>query len=195
MLMVDHYSGFIDFRQMKETATSAETIECLKEWFSIHGIPEIVESDGGPQFKAQQFKDFATKWNFKHQLSSPYYLKSNGFAERNVQTAENMLKRCWLDNTDIHMAKLMLRNTPRNEILKSPMERLASRKGRTILPISKGELKPKVVEGISKELEKLRIGQKVYADRISNPMKQLEIGESVRMQKDRREWVPTEVVS
>ena len=195
LLIADHYSGFVDFRQMKDTSTSAETIERLKEWFSVHGIPEIVESDGGPQFKAKLFTDFANEWGFKHQKSSPYYPKSNGFAERNVQTAKNLLKRCWLDNTDIHLAMLMWRNTPRNEILKSPMERLCSRKSRTILPIATEDLKPKVVEGVTDELKKLRIEQGVYADRISNPMEPLQVGEKVRMQKGHRDWVPAKVVA
>lgn len=89
----------------------------------------------------------------------------------------------------------MLRNTPRNEILKSPMERLCSRKTRTILPIATKELKPRIVEGVTGELKKLRIEQGVYADRISNPMKPLGVGEKVRMQKGHRDWVPAKVVA
>lgn len=91
LLIADHYSGFTDFQQMGETATSEQTIQCLKKWFSTHGIPEYVESDGGPQFKSKRFSDFASTWGFKHIPSSPHYPKSNGFAERNVQTMKNML--------------------------------------------------------------------------------------------------------
>lgn len=94
LLLADHYSGFIDFKRMENTTISAETIEYLKQWFSTHGIPEIVESNGGPQYDSKLFSDFAKEWGFKHQQSSPKYPKSNGFAERNVQTAKNLLKRC-----------------------------------------------------------------------------------------------------
>lgn len=59
---------------------------------------------------------------------------------------------------------------------------MCSRKTRTILPITTEDLKPTIVEGISEELKKVRVEQANYADRISNPMKPLEVGENVRMQ-------------
>lgn len=38
VLLAELYSGILDFRQLKNTATS---IKYLKQWFSTHGIPEI----------------------------------------------------------------------------------------------------------------------------------------------------------
>lgn len=133
------------------------------------------------------FKDFAREWDFKHQVSSLHYPKY--IIQRNVKTAKNLLRRCQLDKTDVQLALLMLRNTPTNENLKSAVERLYRWKTRTIIPITKEEVKPKIVQGVSEELRKLRIGQGVYADRISNPMKPLQVGEKVRMQKGRRSIV------
>ncbi|XP_037930690.1 uncharacterized protein K02A2.6-like [Teleopsis dalmanni] len=119
LLIADHYSGFTDFRKLK-SATSAEVILLLRQWFSVHGIPEILESDGGPQFTSHSFKEFKIKWRFQHRVSSPHYPQSNGFAERNVQTVKGILKRCWSDGSDPYLAMLLRRNTPRNNILKSP---------------------------------------------------------------------------
>lgn len=87
----------------------------------------------------------------------------------------------------------MLRNTQRNEKLRSPAERLFSRKTRTTLPTTKDQLKPEVIQGVSEELRKLRIEQGIYADRVSNPMKPLEVGDQVRLQKRHREWVQAKV--
>lgn len=193
ILIADHYSGYMDFRKLKST-TSSEVILMLRMWFSTHGIPEILESDGGPQFTAKKFSEFANSWKFEHRISSPHYPKSNGFAERNVQTAKNLLKRCFLDNTDVYQALLMLRNTPRNNILQSPNQRLFSRNTRTTIPISKQQLQPKVIENVSEELTRLRLQQKRYADRVSSPTKALKVNDKVTMQTGHREWKPAKVV-
>lgn len=194
ILIADHYSGFVDFKKLK-SATSAEVILCLKQWFSVHGIPETFESDGGPQFTSNRFKTFAREWNFNHRISSPHYPRSNGFAERNVQTTKNVFKKCWLDNSDIYLALRLLRNTDRNGVLKSATQRLFSRATRTILPIDRKKLHPRVVENVNEELTHLRKVQKRYYDRVSKPSVPLREGDSVRMQTGHREWVGARVVN
>lgn len=89
---------------------------------------------------------------------------------------------------------LMLRNTPRNEVLKSPAQRLFSRCTRTTLPISIENLKPKVVTGVTEELTELRINQKRYADRVAVPRPPLQVGDEVRMKTNHREWTKAKVV-
>lgn len=193
IVIADHYSGFMDFQQLHST-TSAEVILQFKKWFAIHGIPETLESDGGPQYTSKEFKDFAFCWQFNHRISSPHYARSNGFAERNVQTAKNLLRKCWHDDSDIYEALLLLRNTPRNDILGSQCQRLFSRRTRTVIPVSQEDLKPQIIEGVTKELAKLRFQQKVYSDRVSSPFKQLEVNEKVRLQRGHRDWVSAKVV-
>lgn len=122
LLMVDSYSGYFDFQQLHHT-TSKECIEKFKSWFAIHGVPAKLESDNGPQFASSEFKKFAKTWNFIHITSSPKYPQSNGLAERFVQTAKNMLRKCSIDNSDINLALLTYRNTPRNDALGSPNQR------------------------------------------------------------------------
>lgn len=68
LLIADHYSGFIDFKQLK-SSTANEVILYLRQWFSTHGTPEILESDGGPQFTAHIFANFAIEFcNFQTQF-------------------------------------------------------------------------------------------------------------------------------
>lgn len=193
LLIADHYSGFIDFHQLK-SSSAAEVVMQMKKWFATHGIPEILESDGGPQFISNTFKQFANTWQFDHRISSPHYPRSNGFAERNVQTIKNMLKKCYQDDTDIYEALLMLRNTPRNNELGSQCQRLFSRNTRTFIPIEKEQLKPKIINNVTRELVRLRFQQKVYSDKISSPFKQLKVGEKIRMQTGHREWKSATVV-
>lgn len=193
VLIADHYSGFMDFQKLR-SATSTEVVHQFKKWFSVHGIPEKLETDGGPQYSSKTFDDFVTRWQIDHIKSSPHYPRSNGFAERNVQTAKNLLKKCWYDGSDVHEALVMLRNTPRNDTLGSPAQRLFSRNLRTFIPVEKDQLKPKVMDNVTRELAKLRFQQKIYADKISSPFKQLEVNEKVRMKVGHREWIPATVV-
>lgn len=193
LLLADHYSGWMDFKKLS-TLTANETIQIIKKWFSDYGVPEILESDGGTQFTSNEFAEFAADWAFKHRISSPHYPKSNGFAERNVQTAKNLLRKCAIDGTDIHKAMLMLRNTDRNDKLKSPAQRLFSRNTRTPLPILKDDLKPKIVEDVQTELTKLRAKQKMYADQHTKAKQPVKVGDKVLVRVDHRQWKPAEVI-
>lgn len=193
LLIADHYSGFFDFKKL-HSATSTETIIHLREWFAVHGIPEIFESDGGTNYSSKKFSDFAREWKFEHRMSSPHYPRSNGFAERNVQTAKNLLKKCSMDGTDVQMALLMLRNTDRNEVLKSASRRLFSRYTRNTLPTDRKLLHPKVVSDVTEELTNLRKNQKKYFDKVSKPAESLEVGNKVRMKVGHRNWIGAQVV-
>ena len=57
-------------------------------------------------------------------LSSPYYPQSNGRNEKAVQTIKSLIKKAKDDDRDIHLALLELRNTPINDQLGSPAQRL-----------------------------------------------------------------------
>lgn len=88
ILLADHYSGFLDFQQLVDNTTSPEAIKCLKEWFSVHGIPEIVESDGGPQYSSKAFENFAKESTVESTLSKVEWIcrekRTNG--EKPTQT-------------------------------------------------------------------------------------------------------------
>ena len=44
------------------TTTVSKTLNILREWFAVHGIPEQIVMDNGPQFIAEEFDEF-TKHN------------------------------------------------------------------------------------------------------------------------------------
>jgi Integrase core domain len=93
VLIVDSISGFYEFARLEES-TSAAVIEQMKRWFSVHGPPKELHSDNGPQYASSEFRKFASEWNFQHVTSSPHHPRSNGLAERYVQVAKNILKKC-----------------------------------------------------------------------------------------------------
>ncbi|GFO14288.1 Pol polyprotein [Plakobranchus ocellatus] len=91
LVSVDYYSRYIDINKLSNI-TSNTVINKMKMNFSQHGIPETVISDNGRQFTSQEFKTFATAWNFHPITSSPHYPQANGEAERAVQTAKKILQ-------------------------------------------------------------------------------------------------------
>nr|XP_029730519.1 uncharacterized protein K02A2.6-like [Aedes albopictus] len=164
LVIVDSYSNFFDFKRLTEP-TSEAVISSLKKWFSVHGIPRILETDNGPQYASSKFRQFAEEWNIEHRTSSPHFPRANGLAERFVQVSKNILKKCTKDGSDINLAMLHARNTPRNESIPSPNERLMGRLVRSNLPTTKDMLAPKVVTKVKEAIVQERQQQKAYADR------------------------------
>ena len=68
-----------------KTTTAAKTIEVLRQLFVAYGLPEQVVSDNGPQFTAEEFKDFMKVNGIKHIRSTPYHPSTNGLVEQFVQ--------------------------------------------------------------------------------------------------------------
>lgn len=128
VLIIDYYSRYLDIFQLHDLSENTIIKHC-KETFSRFGVPEVVRTDCGTQFKSK-FVEFSKKYNFRHITSSPYYAQSNGCAEAGVKVAKNLLKK----NEDVQLALLVYRNTPL-ECGYSPSELLFNRKIREILPM------------------------------------------------------------
>ena len=138
LIIVDYYSRFIEIALLSDT--SSATVVChTKSVFARHGIPEVVISDNGPQFRAETYKQFAKDFSFKHITSSPYHSQGNGEAERAVGTVKRLLEK----EEDPYLALLAYRSTPLQNGY-SPAELLMSRKLRASVPISRQQLKPAV---------------------------------------------------
>ena len=91
LLVVDAKSKWIEVFPMSSTTASA-TIRALRFPFATHGLPEVIVSDNGPQFVAQEMKDFLKSNGIRQCLSSPYHPASNGEAERAVRSFKESMK-------------------------------------------------------------------------------------------------------
>lgn len=149
---------------------------------------EFHECSNGPQYSSKQFAEFKKEWNFEHFTSSPHFPRSNGFAEKHVAVAKSILRKCKHEGSDVQLALLNHRLTPRNESLGTSSQRLMGRLTRSNLPVKLDLLKPKVIEDVPNELRKLRSIQSGFANRSSRPTKELSEGESVRIQQGKRDW-------
>ena len=120
LLMKDYCSNFPETCLLTST-TSAAVILQMKSIFARHGIPLVVRTDNGPQFASSEFVEFARKYGFKHQTSSPTYPKSNGMAENGVKTVKSLLKKAIDAKEDPYLALLNYRTAPL-ECGKSPTD-------------------------------------------------------------------------
>ena len=134
LLVVDYHSKYIEVAHLEKPADSSTVIRATKNIFSHHGIPKSVFTDNGPQFIANEYKQFAKSWDFDHNdTSSPHFPQNNGLAERTVQTVKQTLKKAHKSGQDIHLALLALNTTPSRDRL-SPAFRMFNRHPCTMLP-------------------------------------------------------------
>lgn len=87
-------------------------------------------SDNGSQFASLNFEEFAKRYGFRHNTSSPRYPQANGEVEKMVQT----INRLVLKTADPHLALLAHLATP-GITGKSPSEILMGQRPRTRVPM------------------------------------------------------------
>ena len=127
LITVDFFSGWFEIDLLPSQITN-RVVQKLKSQMSRYGIPYVLVTDNGPQFDSYEFKQFQNRWGFHHITSSPYYPQSNGGTERAaaVQSAKALMKKA-REAGEVEIILLNHRNTPRDEVLGSPAQRLMSR--------------------------------------------------------------------
>jgi len=101
LVLGDYYSKWIEIIKFK-SKNSENIIKVLKIIFSIHGIPNELRADIMP-FNSTKMKQFSEEWDFIINTSSPYYPKRNGFAEKLVEIAKQMLKKSEESKIELHL--------------------------------------------------------------------------------------------
>lgn len=142
LVVYDAYSNFPEVEELQDV-TANGVIAKLSAIFSRHGIPLEVCTDGGPQFSAKEFKDFAARYDFIHTVSSPRYPRSNGLAEKGVQVVKRLLQKAQATREDFWLGLLSYRTAPL-EGGRSPSELLMGRGIRTLVPDFSSEPAPPV---------------------------------------------------
>ena len=98
------------------TTTSDRTISELRKIFAVHGLPEQVVSDNGPQFASHEFTHFLRLNGIRHIPSAPYHPATSGEAERMVQTFKHAIKASRTDEGTLEtkLARFLIsyRTTP-----------------------------------------------------------------------------------
>ncbi|UYV81732.1 hypothetical protein LAZ67_20002148, partial [Cordylochernes scorpioides] len=191
ILVVDYHSKFVEIRKLS-SKRETETIMQLKTIFRTHGIPRTLVSDNGPPFNSTGFKNFAQKYEFKHQTSSPKYPRSNGQVERTIQTIKGLIIKAVKSGRDPNLALMEFNNTPKYD-LPSPTQMLMGRSVRTLSTYTRQQLKS--LFDTTKNYQKLRDHQQKYAGSPKRILRPLEVGDNIMLQERHRKWVPATVTA
>ena len=193
LVVADYFSLYPEVSTLSKITTTAVK-NVLTSIFSRHGIPEILYTDNGSQFKSEEFEAFAENWEFDHQTSSPRYPQSNGLAENAVKHANALILKAVSSNQDVNKALLAYRATVGVNGY-SPAELLMGRRIRTTLPIHPSLLVHERAEEVVQRRQNIQQKQKDYYDRQARDLSPLEVEQMVRIQDDKTgRWVTEGVV-
>ena len=192
LLMVDAHSKWLEVIMMTST-TAEKTITELRKVFTSYGLPEQLVTDNGPQFTSSDFDVFIKCNGIKHILTAPYHPKSNGEAERAVQTFKNGLlaQRMEKDEVQTKLSRFLMsyRNTPHSTTGVTPVELFLKRKVRTRLDL----LRPNIAERVSQN----QATAKQNSDKKARP-RDFEVGEAVFVEnlikQGQPKWLPSTIV-
>ena len=139
-------------------------------------------SDNGQQFVSEEHHKFSKSRKFQRITSSPRHPQSNGRVENAVQAVKCLMKKAKKDNADVYLAALDYRNTPTQGSESSPVQRLMSRRTKTLLPTTAKLLAPRVVQNHHQEIVKGQERQAKYYNRRSKDLPRLKKEGKVRVQ-------------
>ena len=151
LLLVDYFSNFFELMRRSSSKRTKCLIDAMRSQFARHGVPELVMSDNGPQFSCGEFRVFAQRWDFEQVTSSPRNPQSNGQVERAIGMVKNIVKKAMKDGSDVQLALLNFRNIVREGYSASPAQLLFDRKYRTVLPIQRSRLIPKLATDVYRD--------------------------------------------
>lgn len=191
LVVVDSHSKWLEVLPMSST-TAGATIDAIRMLFARYGLPLEIVSDNGPQFRAEEFKEFLRCSMVKHTLCPPYHPASNGLAERHIQTFKNMFKKNDGDKSLLQrVAEVLLhyRNTPHTTTGKTPAELFLKRLPRTVLSLVKPCLQSRV--------EKKQQASKSYQDGAHPRVRMFDVYQQVRVRNFRggkERWTPATII-
>jgi transposase InsO family protein len=196
LLLVDYYSNFIEVVPLHQDTKSTVIIKHMKINIARYGIMETLVTDNGPQFASAEFSSFTKKYGINHVTSSPTHPQSNGLAEEGVRQVKDLMKRCQRSGDDFFLSLLDLRNTPRDDDMGSPMQRLQGRRAQTQLPTGDSLLKPSIMEPakVHDRMMQYRRKQKLYYDKGARPLPPLDSEKGLRVWTPHG-WKPAEYIS
>ncbi|XP_014775940.1 uncharacterized protein K02A2.6-like [Octopus bimaculoides] len=97
--LVDNLTKWPEIVKCKRP-TSETVIYFLHKLFARFGIPNVIVSDSGTRFVSSEFRKFCEMFTVEHKTIVPYHLRSNGQAERFMDTFKRALRKANKEVTD-----------------------------------------------------------------------------------------------
>jgi hypothetical protein len=186
LLTVDYLTNYFEVDRLVSQRMT-DVIYFLKVQFARHGVPDCVFSDN--QFNNREFLAFAKKYGFDHNTSSPRFPQSSGKSENAVKTCKTIMAKALETQSDPFLSLLAWRNTPSEQLEKSPVELMFGRRTRTIIPTASSLLDTESSQHTRERLAAAKRKQALYYNRNAKPKQQLPVGQTVRVKlKPDSDW-------
>lgn len=76
-IILDHLTKFTFLKLLRKLTTKPVIDYLINEIFPCFGVPEIIVSDNGSQFKSREFERMTNKYGIKHQFTAVHSPQSN----------------------------------------------------------------------------------------------------------------------
>ena len=186
-VIVDRLTKSAHFLPIKATYTLDKLAKLyIQEIIKLHGIPSTIISDRDPRFTSRFWRALQESFGTKLRFSTAYHPQTDGQTERTIQTLEDMLRACILDEGGswdryLPLIEFAYNNSYHSSIGMAPYEALYGRKCRSPLCwYEVGErtlLGPEIVQQTSEKIKTIRdrlltaqSRQKSYADKRRKPL-------------------------
>ena len=95
LVIIDRLSGWIEAWPILKKGFTAKKLGCLvaERWMEVFGTPKEVVSDNGPHFTGSWWRTLCAKRGIVRATAIAYRPRSNGAAERAIQTLLDLLRR------------------------------------------------------------------------------------------------------
>ena len=137
LIVIDAATKSPEVIKMNNNTTAEQTIEVLRSLFSRLGLPSQIVSDNGPQFTSEAYQKFCINNGIRLTLTAPYHPRSNGEAERFVQTFKNAIRRAKTVGIQKAFCQFLLKycTTPHPSTRETPSKLMFGREIKTRLQL------------------------------------------------------------
>ena len=192
LIPVDAHSKWMDVYPTR-TSDSEVTIDKMRMSLANWGVPNTIVSDNAQCFVSKQFEAFCQVNGIRHLTTPCLPPKSNGLAERAVQTFKNGLyKQTGSVDTKVSRFLFRYRTTPHSVTMRSPAELFLGRQPRTHLDA--------MIPDVGQRVRDLQDAHKSYHDKGAYE-RDLSVGDNVYVSAVDRlrgmescRWVPGRVL-
>ena len=137
-VMDDRYSGWPSVSKPAELSVT----DWFTDFCSVFGIPDVITTDGGPEFMSVKFKQALRDYGVHHRVSTPYNPHANCRAELGVKTMKRIIRENVGSDGNLRTPKfvkamLQYKNTPDRDWGISPAECIFGRQLTDYLLVSK----------------------------------------------------------
>ena len=125
-MVTDVLSNYFLVRKLVNSTSAAVCAEIATIVTEL-GLPHIIRSDNGPCYNSKEFQQLLQHYNITHHTSSPHHPRSNGFIERMVAVAKELMDKARSEGKPWISGLYKYRVTPQSGSIASPLQLITQR--------------------------------------------------------------------